>query len=172
MDFYILIKNRESVRNYDPDRPLSRTVLERILNAGRLAPSAANRQPWRFLLISSSEVLEKVRRCYMKDWFHDAPHILVVVGDETLAWTKRGSDYISLETDVTIAMDHMVLAAEYEGVGTCWIAAFNQEILRETLNLKVNEKVFTITPLGYPRSGFEKKGYKDRKGLEEVVKFL
>ncbi len=172
MDFYDLIKNRESIRNYDRTRPVEKDKLDRILNAGRLAPSAANKQPWHFLVISSEEMLDKVRFCYHRDWFKDAPHILVVAGRKTDAWVRKHDGYNSLETDLTIAMDHLILAAENEGVGTCWIAAFNPEILSEALSLRMDEKVYAITPLGYPQKGFKKKGRKERKPLDEIVRFL
>jgi nitroreductase len=172
MDFYELIRNRESIRDYDPNRPLDPTVLTRILEAGRLAPSAANRQPWRFLVISSPEMLEKVRPCYSGSWFQEAPHILVVVGDKSQSWVRDRDGYNSIETDVTIAMDHMILAAEFEGVATCWIAAFNPDILREALSLTDNELVFSITPLGYPKEGFRKKPSKQRKAFSEIVELV
>ena len=69
-------------------------------------------------------------------------------------------------------MDHLILAAEAEGVGTCWIAAFDPQVLRSALGLQENEAVFAITPLGYPRAGFVKKGVKDRKPLGEVAAFV
>ncbi len=172
MDFYQLIEGRESIRNYDPERPVDAETLKRILNAGRLAPSAVNKQPWKFLLISSPEMLEKVRSCYARDWLRGAPHILVIVGDTDAAWIRESDGYNSLETDMTIAMDHMILAAEFEGVGTCWIEAYDPVALRKALALKENEKVFSITPLGYQKEGFVKKGNKERKAFEEVVQFL
>ena len=172
MNFYQLIKERESIRSYDPERPLDSVVLDRILEAGRLAPSAANLQPWRFLVVSSKEMLEKVRQCYPRPWFHDAPHILVVVGNIDESWVRKSDGYNSLETDLTIAMDHMILAAEFEGVATCWIGAFDPQILREALSLKENERVYSITPLGYPGKGFTKKGGKKRKSPEEIVQML
>jgi len=172
MDFYDLIKNRESIRDYDPARPVEKEKLDRILNAGRLAPSAANKQPWHFLVISSEYILKKVRECYNRDWFRRAPHILVVAGNKADAWVRQYDGYNSLETDLTIAMDHMILAAENEGVGTCWIAAFDPDILRDALSLESNEIVYAITPLGYPGKGYKKKGHKDRKSLENIVTFL
>jgi nitroreductase len=172
MDFYELIRNRESIRNYDPERPVDQEVLYRILEAGRLAPSAANYQPWRFLVISSEETLAKVRPCYGRGWFSDAPHILVVVGMADDAWVREKDGYNSLETDLTIALDHMILAAEYEGVATCWVGAYDPAMLREALSLKENEVVYSITPLGYPKEGFEKKGNKKRKEISEIVEFL
>jgi nitroreductase len=171
MDFYELIRNRASIRNYDPAKPVDENILNRILEAGRLAPSAANRQPWCFLVISSQEMLKKVGLCYSKDWFHDAPHILVIVGDINKSWV-RSDGYNSIETDLTIALDHMILAAEYEGVATCWIEAYDPVILRKALSLKDNERIFSITPLGYPREGFAKKHDKKRKQLDEIVRRL
>jgi len=172
MDFYKLIRERESIRDFDPDRPVDRETLTRILEAGRLAPSATNAQPWRFLVISSPEMLARVRPCYPRSWFSDAPHVLVIVGNVDEAWVRKTDGYNSIETDLTIAMDHMILAAEYEGVATCWIEAYDPFKLREALALKENEKVFSITPLGYTRPGFVKKGEKKRKPLDEIVKML
>lgn len=172
IDFQKLIENRESIRNYDPEKLVPEETLKRILNAGRLAPSAANYQPWQFLLISSKKMLEKVSQSYQRKWLSDAPHILVVKGFIELAWVRNSDNYNSLETDLTIAMDHMILAAESEGVSTCWIAAFIPEVLSNALELNSNEQVFAITPLGYPKEGYKKKGQKDRKPFDDVVKFI
>lgn len=172
MDFYTVITGRESIRNYDPAKPVAMPTLTRILEAGRIAPSAANRQPWRFMLVSSEAMLEKVRLCYDKEWFRNAPHILIVVGNRDEAWVRKPDGYNSCETDCTIAMDHLICAAENEGVGTCWIAAFNPDILKKALGLKEYEEIFAITPLGYPREGFVKKGEKKRKAFDEVVQIV
>jgi nitroreductase len=171
MDFTRVICERESIRSYDPTRPVSKEVLGRILDAGRIAPSAANRQPWKFLLVSSREMLAQVRRCYTKSWFQDAPHVLIVTGRTGDSWTRQDG-WNSIETDLVIAMDHMILAAENEGVGTCWIATFDPVALRAALDLGVEDRVYAITPLGYPKPGFAKKGQKQRKSLQEVVRYL
>lgn len=172
MEFTELIKTRESIRNYDPAKPVSDEVLRRILEAGRLALSAANRQPWQFLVISSPAMLEKVRACYSRDWFRDAPHIIVVVGLKEKAWMRGFDRYNSVETDAAIAMTHIILAAENEGVGACWIANFDPVKLREAIDISDDHEVFGITPLGYPRAGFRKTGLKNRKPFSEVVGFL
>jgi len=172
MEYTELIKTRESVRSYDPDRPVPGTILEKILDAGRLAPSAANRQPWKFLLISSHAMLAKVRACYHREWFKDAPHVLVVMGFKDQAWNRSFDGYNSLETDLAIAMTHMILAAANEGVGTCWIAAFNPALLKEGLITDENQLIFGITPLGYPKPGYQKTPGKNRKPMKDVVEFL
>jgi nitroreductase len=170
MKFYELIKTRESIRDYDPTKPVPEEVLNRILEAGRLAPSAGNRQPWTFVLVSSEKKLKEVRECYQKEWFQQAPHVLVIVGDKSKAWTRSYDEYNSVETDLTIAMDHMVLAAENEGVGTCWIIAYQYDMLAKAVGLKPNEVIYSITPLGYPHDGFKKRENKIRKPLSDIVR--
>ena len=172
MEYSELIRTRESVRNYDPNRPLPIEILNKILDAGRLAPSACNCQPWKFLVISSSALLEKVRDSYQRDWLKDAPHILVALGLRNQAWNRGYDGYNSIETDVAIAMTHIILAAENEGVGACWIAAYNPVLLKEALNPGENQMIFGITPLGYPKPGFRKTAIKKRKPLEDIVEFL
>ncbi len=172
MDFYDLIRKRESVRDYDPNRKIDDSVLYRILNAGRLAPSASNRQPWTFLLVSSKEKLEKVQACYQKSWFQQAPHILIIIGDKTKSWVRSYDGYNSIETDLAIAMDHIILAAEYENVGTCWIEDYDFKILSDAICLKENEVIFAITPLGNQNKGYHKHGNKKRMTLEEIIKII
>ena len=172
MEYYELIRLRESIRNYDPSRPISKEILEKILDAGRVAPSACNNQPWKFLVISSSPLLEKVKESYNREWFKEAPHILVIIGLRDQAWIRSYDGYNSIETDIAIAMTHIILAAENEGVGTCWIAHYNPVILREAIKLEDNQLIFGITPLGYPKPGFKKTLNKKRKPLGDVAEFL
>lgn len=172
MEYTELIRVRESIRDYDPTRPVTKEILDKILEAGRMAPSACNNQPWLFLVISSAEMLDKVRDCYHRAWFKDAPQILVVVGLKNKAWVRSYDGYNSLETDLAITLTHMILAAENEGVGTCFIEAYDPAILRKALELDENCEIFGITPLGYPRPGFVKKGEKNRKSKDEIVRYL
>ncbi len=172
MEFAELISRRESVRSYDPARPVDRAVLERVLEAGRIAPSAANRQPWRFLLVSSPEMLAKARQSYAAGWFQEAPHLLAVTGSRREAWTRRIDGWNALETDLAIAMDHLILAATNEGLGTCWVAAFSPDVLRKALGLSDDEEVLAVTPLGYPKADYRRRGTRDRKPLNEVARFL
>ena len=170
-DFLELARRRVSVRSFHPERPVPDDDLQAILEAGRLAPSAANRQPWRFLVIRSREALDRIRACYDATWFRHAPVVLAVVGREEEAWVRRTDGYNALETDLTIAMDHMILAAADRGVGSCWIAAFDPPTLRTALDLAEDEQVYAITPLGYPEEGWEPRE-KKRKSTEDVVRYL
>lgn len=172
MDFWDLIHTRASIRSYDPKKIVPEEVLHKILEAGRLAPSAANRQPWRFVVVQSPEKLSLLRHAYARDWFYDAPQILVVVGDKNEAWRRLQDGYCSLETDVAIAMTFIILAAANEGVGTCWIAAFQPEVVREVVGLSEHEEVYALTPLGYPRSEYPGPGPKKRKDFHEITQFI
>jgi len=143
------IRSRRSIRSYRSD-PLPPELIRRILDAGRHAPSAANLQPWRFLLLSSKNWLDKVHAAYPHSWFMDAPHVLVVKGCKNTGWVRPADNRSFLESDVSIALACMVLAAWSEGVGTCWIANFEPDVLAKNLGLGPEEAVYGITPLGWP----------------------
>jgi nitroreductase len=95
----------------------------------------------------------------------------VVVGFRNQAWVRSFDNYNSLETDLSLVLTHLILAAENEGVGTCWIENYDPSILRESLELDKNQELFSITPLGYPKKGFVKKGNKTRKSFHEIVEY-
>lgn len=168
-DYFKLISGRRSVRNYDPDKVVDDRSLERILEAGRLAPTAGNKQPAKFRVVKSSDILKKLRPCYERSWFQNAPVILVVTGRRDDAWNRSKDGFNSLEIDLAIMMDHMILAAEYEGVSSCWIIAFDETIVKEALNLDPDENVICLTPLGYPDDNYIKPEMPERKTLSELV---
>lgn len=171
MDYYELIKNRRSIRSYDKGKKIPEAVLERILEAGRLTPTAANRQPARMILIKDEEMLAKIVPCYSRGWFADAPAVLILLGKRADAWTRIKDGFNSLEIDCAIMMDHMILAAEYEGLATCWIAAFNPLPLRDELEIEDDEFICCLTPLGYTPEGFQKPTMPKRKDLNEMVSY-
>ena len=172
MEFYDVIKKRRSVRDFIPDKTVPDEVLNRILDAGRLAPSASNRQPWKFLAIRDSHLRRKVCGCYRGDWLKTAPVILVVIGYWNQAWVRQKDGHCSLEVDLTIAMDHMILAAAAENLGTCWIMAFDYEILNQVLGLDSNQFVSCITPVGYPGEKAVVGEGTLRKKSEEVIEII
>lgn len=172
MEFYDLAHVRESIRSYDPERPVPVNILERILNVGRMAPSAGNNQPWEFLVVQTPQMLEKIKSCYHREWYKDAPQILVISGRRDKAWVRSFDGYNSIETDLAIAMTFIILAAENEGVATCWIEAYDPALLHNALELADHQVVYGITPLGYPRADYKRKDVKTRKTLQEVVRYL
>lgn len=171
MDFVNFVSGRFSVRSYDSEKPVDEQILMKILEAGRMAPSAANRQPWKIVVVRDTMLLEKLRAAYTAPWFAKAPVVLVVKGSRDQAWVRRYDGWNSLETDLTILMDHLILAAHAFGLSTCWIAAFDPALLAQALELQPNETVYAISPLGYPKAGETAVRPKQRKPLEEIVEW-
>ena len=168
MEFSELIRQRYSVRAYKPD-PVPDELLAQVLEAGRLAPTAANKQPFRIIVVHTEGREDELRRIYQGDLFGQAPLILGVCAVQTEAWRRDRYDRKShADVDATIVMDHLVLAAADLGVGTCWIAAFDPTAAREILGLPPEVEPVLFTPLGYPA---DKPGPKARKPLSELVRY-
>jgi nitroreductase len=164
MEFYEVIKSRYSVRAYRPD-PVSEEKLNRILEAARLAPTAANRQPFRLIVISTRGKEPGLKRIYARDWFVQAPLIIGIVALTDIGWKRKDGKNYS-EVDATIAMDHLLLAAANERLGACWIGAFDPAAAREILGLPENVEPIAFTPLGHPA---DTPPPKIRKDLSELV---
>jgi nitroreductase len=166
MNFFELIQHRFSVRAYQ-DRAVEDEKLSQVLEAARLAPTAANRQPVQIIVIHTSGRESELKRIYGEEWFIQAPLILAVCGVPEQAWNRRrfdGKNY--LVVDAAIVMDHMILAATALGLGTCWIAAFDPTAAREILALPDGVEPLLFTPLGYPASS---PGAKNRKDLSDLI---
>ncbi|MGQ9853560.1 MAG: nitroreductase family protein [Candidatus Oleimicrobiaceae bacterium] len=166
MDFSALVRARYSVRSYQ-DRAVEEDKLAAVLEAARLAPSAANRQPFALLVIRTKGREAGLRRIYNKPWFTQAPLVTGVCALPGKAWS-RADGTNSAEVDATIAMDHLILAAADLGLGTCWVAAFDPAAAREVLALPEGVEPVAFTPLGYPAD--EPRG-KVRKPLSELVHY-
>jgi len=167
MDVFEAIRTRRSIRMYE-NKPVEKEKLLEVLEAARLAPSAANRQPWSFIVVTDQKVKENLRSAYSRDWFISAPAIIVACAFPEKAWVRLdGEEY--WKVDITIAMQSLVLGAWNEGLGTCWIGAFNEEEAKKALGIPANVRVVAMTPLGYPA---EQKGpVTNRKPLEEIVHY-
>jgi nitroreductase len=167
MDFFELIQTRYSVRAYKPD-PVEDEKLQRILEAARLAPTAANRQPFQIIVLKTAGRAAELRPIYPRDWFLQAPLLLCACGIPAQNWVRRdGKNYN--DVDVTIAMDHLILAAASLGLGTCWIAAFDPAAARQILRLPEGVEPVAFTPLGYPADAPRPK---QRKPLSELIRYL
>jgi nitroreductase len=170
MELYEAIHKRRSIRKF-LDKTVPNDVLTRILQAGRMAPSAVNLQPWRFLVIRNPETKMELVDC-TRGGKHK--HLgmgditIVACGNEEECYQRQGNFMKTFAIDVTIALEHMMLAAAAEGLGTCWIGAFDEEKVRSLLNIPEPWRVIAMTPLGYPAESPEFRG---RKSLEEIVCF-
>lgn len=166
MDFFELISARYSVRAYKPD-PVPDALLEQVLEAARLAPTAANRQAFALIVLHTAGRQEELRRIYHRDWFASAPLVIAACGEPAAAWVRRDrKNYV--DVDVAIAMDHLILAAAALGLGTCWVAAFDPDAAREVLRLPRTVEPIAFTPLGYPADVSRPK---ERKPLADLVRY-
>ena len=166
MDLFDAISTRYSARAYKPDEVES-DKLQACLDAARLAPTAVNRQPFQFLVIHTAGREDELRRIYHREWFSQAPLVVAVIALPEEAWSRRdGRNYACV--DATIAMDHFILAATAQGLGTCWVAAFDPQAAHEVLGLPDAAEPVAFTPLGYAADeGRSKK----RKLLSEMVRY-
>ncbi len=163
MDIYTAIESRYSVRAYK-DKPVEDHKLKRILEAGRLAPSARNRQQWRFVVVRDAETRKALVKASEQEWMASAPVIVAVVGltpNETMF-----CDVPTDPVDCAIAIDHMTLAAVGEGLGSCWVGHFRQDQARKVLGVPDSAWIIELLPLGYPA---DEPKPKNRRELEDVV---
>ncbi len=164
MEFKDIIQKRRSVREFT-DEPVSDEKLRRVLEAARLAPSASNRQAWKFVVVKDSNKRKALTQAANNQAFvGQAPIIIVAVALKPERIMACGIP--SYAVDLAIAMEHVVLAAVDEGLGTCWIGAFSQENVRRIMGIPDKYKVVTVMPMGYPAGEM---AAKPRKPIEEVV---
>jgi len=154
-----VIRNRRSIRRYK-STPIPEDVLTSILEAARLAPSAGNRQPWHFIIVRDDE---KKQQLGIPQWAAEAPIIIVGCVD------TRVRQEPACIIDLSIAFEHIVLAATNFGLGTCWIGRLNaDDEIKKALGIPRHVKVVAVTPLGYPDETPEPK---DRRSLSEIIHF-
>jgi nitroreductase len=166
MEVLDVILKRSSIRSYKPD-PVPEEKLNKILEAGRLAPSAHNAQNWKFIVVKDKEKIKKIANSSLNQTFiAEAP--IVIVGVSLDPEHIMASGVPAYAVDLAIAIDHMILEATELGLGTCWIGAFKNEEIKKILNIPERYKVVALFPLGYPN---EKGRPKQRKPLEEIVSY-
>lgn len=164
MDFNRLITKRYSVRAYKPD-PVEDNKLNQVLEAARLAPTAANRQPFRVIVVKTKGREQELKRIYGADWFTDVPVVICVCTVQSESWVRRdGRCYV--DVDAAIVMDHIILQAADLGLGTCWIGAFDPTAAREVLQIPEGWEPVLFTPLGYPA---DEPREKKRRQIGELV---
>ena len=169
MDVRDAILERRSVRSY-ADRPLSRETIETVLDSVRMAPSASNRQDWRFVVADDEATIEALYEAAEKqDFVLEAG--AVIAGVATDPETEMQCGMRAGVVDVSIALDHLMLRAAEEGLGTCWLGAFDQDESREILGVPDDEEIVALMTIGYPETALRKTD-KDRKSLDEIVSYV
>ncbi len=165
-DFLQLCRLRSSVRQYSSD-PIPEDVLNYIMECVRLAPSAVNKQPWHFRLCTLEEDLQKLRACYKSPWFETAKYCFLVCCQKSEEWVRRFDGKPHGDIDVAIAVEHLCLAAAEQGLGTCWVCAFDAAECKRLFELPDNLEPVALVPIGYPQEGIEMPE-KVRKPMSEI----
>jgi nitroreductase len=167
LNVFEAIRKRCSVRSF-LDRSIDEDVLFSVLEVGRLAPSAKNRQEWRFIVVRDCEVRRQIGEAANGQSFvGEAPVVIVACGVVDGYVMSCGQP--SYPIDVAIALDHISLAAVEHGLGTCWIGAFNEQKVKEILGIPKDVRVVELMPIGYPAIQTMKE--KNRLPLEKIIKF-
>lgn len=172
-----LILKRRSVRKY-LSRPIPKQDLLKCIEAARLAPSAQNAQPWRFIIVDQPELKDKIcQRAFsgvyaINRFAINAPVLIVVVSEKerflrTVTKYFRGTNFYLI--DIGIACEHLCLEATELGIGSCWLGWFNEKAVKEILQIPRDKKIDVIMSLGYFIEDKLKK--KSRKSLEEMSSF-
>jgi len=164
------IRMRRSIREYLSEE-MPADVKGRLLESLRFAPSACNYQPWRFILIADAQRRKQVAEaCEKQMWMADAPLIVAGCGVPQEAYKEMGGYGNSTEIDVAIALDHLTLVAAEEGLGTCWIGAFDEKAVRQILGVPEDVRIVALTPVGYPadKGALKTRMSKKRKEPSEI----
>lgn len=173
MDVFEAIRIRRSIRKFK-SKPVEEYKLQRILEAGRLSPSTANTQPWHFIVVTDPSVRDTLILAHKRDPNYastshiiNAPVLIVACADVDIGWVRKdGEEY--WKVDVAIALQSIVLCATEEGLGTCWIAAFDEEATRKALKIPKEIRIVAMIPLGYAD---ETIAASDRKPLSETIHY-
>lgn len=164
MELMDVIKKRRSVRSYK-SKPIPEEKLMKVLEAARLAPSAVNRQPWKFVVVREESKRRSLAVAAANQSFvGEAPVVIAAVATSPHHVMRSGVP--SYAVDLAIAVDRMTLAAADEGLGSCWIGAFDQDEVKRILKIPKNFKVVVLLPIGYPN---DKPSPKPRNPLQEII---
>lgn len=177
MTFLELVKRRRSVRRYSA-KPVPREVIDRCVEAARLAPSACNSQPWYFIVVDDEKLKSNLARdafsgiYSMNSFAKEAPVLIVVVAERSNYIARLGGYFKGVQyslIDIGIACEHLILQAEEGGLGTCWLGWFNENAVKKVLGLSKEKKIDVIISMGYPEK--EEPHEKARRSLSEIREF-
>jgi len=162
-----ILKNRRSTRQY-LEAPVEKEKLAQILEAARLSPSANNNQPWSFTVVTQQDIKNKLLTAYPRKWFPTAPVIIVACANPETAWSRQDGEAL-WKVDVAIAVQSTNLVANELGLGTCLLAAFDEQKIKDALGIPNDVRVILLLTVGY--SAEEKGPVVERKSLEEIIHY-
>ena len=177
MNFLNLVKKRQSTRKYLPNH-VKREIIDKCVEAARLAPSACNSQPWKFIVIDDPEKKDELAKAAfsglysMCTFVKKAPVIIVVITEKSSYAARVGSFLKNIQyslIDIGIVCEHFVLQAAEEGVGTCMIGWFSEKKVKKCLDLPKSTKIDMLISMGYPEK--EDIREKNRKSIDEIREY-
>lgn len=167
MNFLELAKSRYSCRSFS-NKEVETEKIKKILEAGRVAPTAVNYQPQRILVIQDKEKLDKLSECTRYGW--NAPLIMIICYDKNISWKRKYDNKDEGIVDASIVTTHMMLEAYSLGLGTTWIGAFNPDMVRKVYNIPDNFEIVALLPIGYPSNDATPSAmHEKRNSIEEMV---
>ena len=176
--FMEIVKRRYSVRKY-LDEPVDRELIKTCIEAARLAPSAENVQPWRFIVVDDHELLEKLKKQAFKGiysftkWANSAPVIIVVLAKPGFIANKLGAQVQKIHyhlLDIGISVEHLILQATELNLGTCWIGWFNIKGVRKILSIPKKYEIAGLVSMGHFKYN-KNLNKKKRKSLDKILFF-
>ena len=164
MNFLDLVKQRYSCRSYQ-NKSVEQEKLDYVMDCARLAPSAVNKQPWLFRIVSDDASKAKLQECYDRDWFKTAPMYIIcsILHDEE--WIRYDGKHHG-NIDIAVAVEHLCLAATEQGLATCWVCNFNVEKCKKNFDIHADEDPTVIIPIGYAA---DQPTEKKRKPISEII---
>ncbi|MDR1344778.1 MAG: nitroreductase family protein [Tannerellaceae bacterium] len=168
MNILELARKRCSIRQYST-APVEEDKLGYILEVARLAPSACNNQPWRFMVVASEERRKILHKAYSREWVKPAPLFIVLCCDHEQSWKRPADGKDHLDVDAGIVIEHICLAAAEQGLGTCIICHFDAPLVAGEFELPESVEPVAIIPVGYPADPGLFDTAKRRKSMEEIL---
>ena len=165
MAFLDLVKQRYSCRSYQT-KSVEQQKLDYVMECVRFAPSAVNKQPWMFRVISGEADKAKLQECYSRDWFNTAPMYIICSILHDQEWVRKDGKHHG-DIDIAIAVEHLCLAATEQGLATCWVCNFDAEKCCQLFTFADNEEPAVLIPIGYAA---DEPKEKNRKSLQEICK--
>ncbi len=169
------IDERQSIRKY-LDKPIADDVIQRLIESARIAPSGSNTQPWHFIIVRDPKIKDQIAQvAHNQKWMLTAPLFIVCIADIKSRITEEGPiideespqhEVKQIIRDTSIAIEHLVLEATNNNLGTCWVSWFTQNEIRPVLNIPNDKYVVTILTVGYHN---EKLKSRNRKDIKEIV---
>jgi nitroreductase len=163
--FLDLARRRRSIRSYTGEA-VPDALLDQVLEAGRLAPTACNKQPFRFVVVRGQEQRQRICGSYRRGWLATAPVLIILCVERDAAWVRNHDGKSHGDIDAAIAADHMTLAACEAGLGSCWVCAFDPALVREALAIPAGFEPAIVLSVGYPA---EDPAERPRKAMADLV---